>query len=178
MRQTGYRYCPLCATALEERSVYHQQRLVCPACGFVHFPDPKVVVIGLVVHRAKVLLVRRASEPAKGLWSLPGGYMDAGEMPAEALQRELHEEVGLPIQIVRFMDFFPIASTHGRNAGIVLAFYAQPADEPGVLQCAEEVSAADWFASHELPTDLAFESTHTLLARWQSELVGYRPAIV
>jgi ADP-ribose pyrophosphatase YjhB (NUDIX family) len=169
MSQISYRYCPLCATELEKRLIYHQQRLVCPACGFVHFLDPKVVVIGLVVHQGQVLLVRRASEPAKGLWSLPGGYMDAGEMPAEALRRELYEEVALPIQVVRFVDFFPIAAAHGRNAGIVLAFYAQPMGEPRALHCAEEVSAADWFASHELPVELAFESTRTLLDRWQSE---------
>jgi len=53
-------------------------RSVCPSCGFVHFTDPKVAVIALVTHADKILLARRAVDPAKGKWALPGGYMDAG----------------------------------------------------------------------------------------------------
>ncbi|MEZ4866548.1 MAG: NUDIX hydrolase [Caldilineaceae bacterium] len=164
-------YCPYCATALEEREVYRQRRPVCPACGFVHFQDPKVAVIAFVTHKERVLLVQRAIDPGKGQWALPGGYMDADEMPEAALQRELLEEVNLAIQIDRLLTIFPIVTAPGRGQGIVLAYQATPADAKATkLTCDDDVSAADWFTADRVPANLAFESTHVLLAHWREQL--------
>jgi ADP-ribose pyrophosphatase YjhB (NUDIX family) len=150
--------------------LYGRIRTVCPDCGFVDFQDPKVAVIALVTHKNRVLLVQRAVEPQKGKWTLPGGYMDAGEMPHEALQRELLEEVALEVKIFDLLDIFPMASSSGRPPGIVLAFRAKPADDLHVgLTCADDACDARWFLPDELPSDLAFDSTHALLARWQKQ---------
>jgi ADP-ribose pyrophosphatase YjhB (NUDIX family) len=170
MTKREYTYCPFCATTLEQRTLYGRARTVCPDCGFVHFQDPKVAVIALVTHQNKVLLVQRAVEPQKGKWTLPGGYMDAGEMPREALQRELHEEVALDVKILDLLDIFPMASSGGRSPGIVLAFQARPADDQRIgLICADDACDARWFLPGEVPSELAFESTHALLARWQRQ---------
>lgn len=164
-----YQFCPRCATRLEEREVYGRQRAICPACGFIHFHDPKVAVIALVTHAQRVLLIRRAIDPAKGLWALPGGFMDAGEMPGEALQRELQEEVNLRIRVLHLLDIFPMVVRSGRSPGIVLAFQAEPEDANRLeLCCDAEVCDAGWFSAEELPTELAFESTPILLARWRA----------
>jgi ADP-ribose pyrophosphatase YjhB (NUDIX family) len=165
---TEYKYCPHCATPLESRDVYGRQRAVCPTCSFIQFHDPKVAVIGLVTHEDRVLLICRAIDPGKGKWALPGGFMDAGEMPAEALQRELQEEVNLRVRVLQLLDIFPMAVRSGRRQGIVLAFHAEPEDAQQIdLCCDAEVSDARWFATDELPINLAFESTHTLLAQWR-----------
>lgn len=169
----NYRYCPYCATALEVREIYRQHRPVCPACRFVHFQDPKVAVIGLVTNAQQVLLIRRSIDPGKGLWALPGGYMDAGEMPEAALQRELLEEVGLPVKISAILDIFPMVVGAGRTQGIVLAYQATPAQlEQTALICDDDVCEAGWFTAANLPTDLAFESTPTLLAKWCAQQQG------
>lgn len=47
----------------------------------------------------RLLVVRRANEPSRGLWSLPGGRVEAGELPAEAAAREVAEETGLQVEI-------------------------------------------------------------------------------
>jgi ADP-ribose pyrophosphatase YjhB (NUDIX family) len=170
MTRREYTYCPHCATKLEHRALYGRRRTVCPACGFVDFQDPKVAVIALVTHKNRVLLVQRAMEPQKGKWTLPGGYMDAGEMPREALQRELQEEVALEVKILDLLDIFPMASSSGHSPGIVLAFRGRPAhDERVGLTCADDACDARWFLPGELPSDLAFESTYALLARWQQQ---------
>lgn len=167
MNQHIFRYCPLCATPLEQREVYGRRRAACPHCAFIHFHDPKVAVIGLVTLGAQVLLIRRAIDPAKGKWALPGGYMDAGELPVHALQRELSEEVALRVQVGKLLDTFPILTPDGRNLGVVLAYHAVPVDEQATeLVCDAELSAAGWFAPGTLPTELAFESTQVLLDRW------------
>lgn len=175
MNRANFVYCPYCATALEVREIYRQQRPVCPTCRFIHFPDPKVAVIGLVTHGEQVLLIRRAMEPGKGKWALPGGYMDAGEMPAAALQRELLEEVGLPIKIGELLAIFPMVVASGPAQGIVLAYQAIPAHaEETTLLCDDDVCEAAWFTPANLPTDLVFESTYTLLAQWGAQQPSVR----
>ncbi|MFI9005198.1 NUDIX hydrolase [Streptomyces sp. NPDC053541] len=61
----------------------------------------RVSAYGLVLHQGRLLLARLgAASPvfAPGLWHLPGGGVDPGEQPAEALVRELHEETGLVVR--------------------------------------------------------------------------------
>jgi len=54
-----------------------------------------VAVAVLIERDGKVLLVRRANTPQKGMWTLPAGFVDAGEDPAQAAERECLEETGL-----------------------------------------------------------------------------------
>ena len=161
-----FRFCPYCAGPIVEEMRFNAVRPVCSACGFVQFHDPKVAVIGLVLHRGRVLLVQRAVEPGKGKWSLPGGYMDADEMPHKALQRELHEEVGLAAHIGRLLDIFQMVNDKGAAIGIVLAFRAVPANSPEIAFAADDAQAAAWYGPEDLPEDLAFESTRELLFKW------------
>jgi ADP-ribose pyrophosphatase YjhB (NUDIX family) len=51
----------------------------------------------VVVHEGRLLLVRRGQEPGKGLWSVPGGRVEAGESLAEACVREVREETGVDV---------------------------------------------------------------------------------
>lgn len=154
--------------------MYQQIRRVCPSCHFVQFHDPKVAVIALVTLRKRILLIKRGNDPEKGKWALPGGYMDAGELPEEAVQRELLEEVGLPITIQGLAGIYPMLVPDGEsqiNNGIVLAFYATPHAKDAVrLTPDDDVDDAAWFGVHALPERLAFVSTRQLLAQWQKEL--------
>jgi 8-oxo-dGTP diphosphatase len=56
---------------------------------------PELCVGGIVVHDGELLLIRRGRSPAAGLWSVPGGRVEKGELLAEAVVRELREETGL-----------------------------------------------------------------------------------
>ncbi|MCV2488633.1 NUDIX domain-containing protein [Geodermatophilus sp. YIM 151500] len=63
--------------------------------------DPSTVpCVGAVVHdrQGRLLLIRRAHEPSRGLWSLPGGRVEAGESAAQAVEREVREETGLEVR--------------------------------------------------------------------------------
>ncbi len=62
------------------------------------YPDwPRVGVGAVVLHRGRVLLVRRGQAPALGKWSLPGGLVELGETTEAAIRRELREECGCEI---------------------------------------------------------------------------------
>jgi ADP-ribose pyrophosphatase YjhB (NUDIX family) len=61
---------------------------------------PGVACVGAVVHDAagRLLLIRRGRDPHRGRWSLPGGRVEAGESPEQAIEREVLEETGLTVR--------------------------------------------------------------------------------
>jgi 8-oxo-dGTP diphosphatase len=71
------------------------------------FPGfPRVGVGGVVVHNGHVLLVRRGREPLKGKWSIPGGLVEVGEGLRKAVQREIKEEAGIEVELLRMVGVF------------------------------------------------------------------------
>ncbi|PYV22458.1 MAG: NUDIX hydrolase [Acidobacteria bacterium] len=71
------------------------------------FPDhPLVGVGGVVIHRDRVLLIRRGGEPLKGEWSIPGGLLELGEELAEGARRELREETGVEVEPLEVLAVF------------------------------------------------------------------------
>jgi len=165
----NYRFCPYCGVSMELQEAHGALRPVCSACGFTHFHDPKVAVIALVASGERVLLIRRGVDPERGKWALPGGFMDAGEMPEEALARELAEEVGLDVRIERFLGIFRMAPLARSSGGIVIAYQASiDAEQPScAARGQDDALEARWFTPDDLPIGLAFDSTVELLRAWR-----------
>lgn len=61
---------------------------------------------GVVISNGRALLVRRASEPWKGEWSIPGGLLELGESLVGGVERELLEETGLTVRVLGLIDVF------------------------------------------------------------------------
>ena len=71
------------------------------------YPDRPVLGVGaVVVQDGRVVLVKRAQEPLKGEWSLPGGVVELGETLEEAVAREVAEETGLQVSVGAVIDVF------------------------------------------------------------------------
>ena len=71
------------------------------------YPDHPVVGVGAVVVRdAKALIIKRAHEPRKGEWSLPGGLLELGESLQDAVRREIKEETSLDIEVGPVIETF------------------------------------------------------------------------
>ena len=95
---------------------------------------PQLAVSAAIFRDGKVLLVRRARSPAKGLYSLPGGRVEHGESLHTALHREVDEETGLKVQIVGlagWREVLPAASGGGHY--VILSFAARWAGREPVL---------------------------------------------
>jgi 8-oxo-dGTP diphosphatase len=71
------------------------------------YPEHPVVGVGAVVVRGgKALIIKRAHEPRKGEWSLPGGMLDLGESLGDAVLREVREETGLEVRLGPIIETF------------------------------------------------------------------------
>ena len=160
MSHTQISFCPRCGTPITLENKFGKVRPVCPACGWMHFADPKVAAAVLVEQDGRVLLVRRVNEPFRGLWTLPAGFVDADEDPASAAARECLEETGLSVRVTRVLEVIA-GREHPRGADFVIVYAAQV--ESGNLLAADDADEAAWFAKSNLPP-LAFQATHRILA--------------
>jgi ADP-ribose pyrophosphatase YjhB (NUDIX family) len=164
MRLEDLHFCPSCATPLVILPKYGQPRPVCPACGWVYFDDPKVAAATLIIENGQILLVRRVNEPHRGLWTLPAGYVNGGEDPAQAAIRETREETGLQVRISALLDIYAHRE-HTRGADFVIFYRAEITG--GTLAPADDADAAAWFAPDALPP-LAFEATRYILEKFKN----------
>jgi ADP-ribose pyrophosphatase YjhB (NUDIX family) len=154
-------YCPRCGTAVEPADRFGRMRPVCPNCSWIYFSDPKVAAAVLVEKGEHILLVRRANDPERGKWTLPAGFVDAGEDPARAAERECFEETGLIVAVTGLVDVLA-GLEHPRGAHIVIFYRADVIS--GELQPGDDVDGADYFEIDHLPP-LAFRSTAQILSR-------------
>lgn len=106
----AWKFCPRCGNP---RTGVRKNPFRCKTCGFSHFFAP-VAAVGAVATdpSGQVLLLIRANDPGKGLYGLPGGFVDAGESCEEALVREVYEEVQLQVTRMEYLTSFPNQYTY------------------------------------------------------------------
>ena len=116
------------------------------------FPDrPIVGVGGVVVDADKVLIVKRAHEPRKGEWSLPGGTVELGETLVEAVRRELKEETGLDVEVGEVVEVFDrVHRLDGRIQYhfVIVDYLCRPIG--GTLAAADDAEDVAWVTGDEL----------------------------
>lgn len=157
------KFCPRCAAAVVREEKYGAIRPICPQCGWIHFQDPKVAAAVLVQEGNRVLLVRRVNEPHRGEWTLPAGFINGGEDPAEAAARECLEETGLTVRVTRVHDVIA-GREHERGADFIIVYVAEVVS--GEMSPADDADAVEWFERGNLPP-LAFAATKKVLQAGQ-----------
>lgn len=87
-------YCSSCGEPVSKQVPPgdDRERFVCSACATIHYENPKIVTCCVPVFEDRVLLCRRAIEPRRGLWTLPGGFLETGETVFNGAARETWEE--------------------------------------------------------------------------------------
>ncbi len=93
------KYCSECGSAVEFTIPPgdDRPRFVCPACGSVHYQNPRMVVGCIPEWGDRILFCRRSIEPRAGKWTLPAGFLENGETVAAGAAREALEEAGARI---------------------------------------------------------------------------------
>lgn len=160
MPEEEIHFCPRCGTPVIQAERFGKVRPVCPKCEWMFFHDPKVAVAALVEKDEKVLLVRRINDPQRGYWSLPAGFLDAGEDPIQAAQRECKEETGLVVRITGLITVLS-GQEHPRGAHLLIVYRGCVLE--GELNAGDDADKVGWFGKDELPP-LAFSTTTQILS--------------
>jgi ADP-ribose pyrophosphatase YjhB (NUDIX family) len=168
-----FRFCPLCATALQPIPEGRPDagRPACPRGHFVHYDNPAVTVFAFVRDaQDRYLVLERAREPFFAQWDLPGGFVEPGESPEDAIRRELREETGLEIAVERILGAF--TSRYGEERWTVdVGYLCRVLVDPATLRLDAEKSDAAWLALDALPR-LAFAGERAGLAVLRGEPGG------
>lgn len=107
-------FCTQCGGTVSVKALAdeHIDRHSCDSCGFVHYLNPKITAACVVYEGEKVLLCKRNIEPKKGLWTIPGGFMENGETSKRAAERETQEETNA---VVSAHQLFVVANIPQAN---------------------------------------------------------------
>jgi NAD+ diphosphatase len=167
-----FRHCPQCGKPSSEpgHAPFH-----CEACGLLFYFNPAIAVGAvLLAPDGKVLLIRRAKDPHQGKLSVPGGFVDAGEVAEVALRREIREEVGLEVAQLDYFCSLP-NSYHYRGVTyqVLDFFFLGRVASMGVQTDPGEVTEVCWLSREQIRLDeIAFDSVREMLRRFLSTPAG------
>lgn len=136
----------------------NRPRFHCENCGTIHYQNPKIVTGCLPIWKDKVLLCRRAIEPRKGFWNVPGGYMENGETIEEGAKREVWEEALAKVNITSLHLVYDIPQINQ----VYVHFLGDLVN--GEFGIGEESTEVRLFREDEIPwKEIAFSSSKRTL---------------
>jgi ADP-ribose pyrophosphatase YjhB (NUDIX family) len=132
------------------------------------YPEQPLVGVGaVIVERGRVVVVRRATEPLKGEWSIPGGMLELGESVAAAAAREALEETGLTVEPGEVLGVFdrilPDSAGKIRYHYVLVDLLCRRLS--GELRAGGDAAEARWLTAEELMSFPVSEPAATLLRR-------------
>ncbi len=165
-----FKFCPRCGAQFDRRDLHieGEPQLVCHSCEFILYLDPKVVVTAVVHNKGRILLLQRAEDPGAGKWGLPGGHVERGQSPLEAIRQEVWTEASVKFEVAGILDFLDLPD----QQGIQIIFHGH-GDADGITANIES-HQAHYFCLDELPStsQLAFPSTGIAIEKYQKLVHG------
>lgn len=145
-----FKFCPRCGSARFDINDFKSKR--CSDCGFVFYFNPQSATVALILDSSNRLLVaRRAKEPAKGTLDLPGGFADSFETAEEGVAREVKEETGLTVVSTEYLFSLPnIYIYSGFEEHTLDLFFLCRTEEGKELVAADDVETLQWIPIEDI----------------------------
>jgi ADP-ribose pyrophosphatase YjhB (NUDIX family) len=148
------RFCPRCGAHAE---ISYPRSITCANCGYGAYYNPKPVACSIPTSNGRVILMRRATQPSRGRWTMPGGFVDLGESVETAAVRECKEELAMDIELQQLVGVYSRAD----DRIVVVVYAALALGEPSRTDEALDVRA---FSPIDIPwQELAFWSDERAL---------------
>ena len=164
-----YKFCPKCKGDFKFKKEHNQNpRFICQKCGFVFYINPAPTVSAIILKDNKILFTKRAIEPLKGEWDLPGGFLELDETAEAGLKREMKEELSVDIKIGDYIGSF-VDRYAGMEWTINCYYFAKIIK--GRPKPADDVAGIDWFDLKKTPK-LAFEHGEAVIKKVRQILKG------
>jgi len=112
----------------------------------------KIGVTGFLAKENKVLIVKRSDSETflPGYYEMPGGKVDFGENPADAIEREFKEEVGLNVKAIRPVVLFSYMSDNGNRHTVDITYLLEMNDENGNVMLGSGHTDFKWITKEEI----------------------------
>jgi len=117
------------------------------------YPKQPIVGVGAVVaDQGKIVLIKRGNEPSKGKWTIPGGLIELGESPEEAVIREAQEETCLEVINPRLIDVVSYVDLDAQGAVkyhyIIIDYLVEV--KSGTMRAASDAAEMRWVPFDEV----------------------------
>lgn len=145
------------------------------------YPQHIYVMVDAVVftyqqEALQVLLIERKSDPFKGKWALPGGFVEDDESLDTAVHRELEEETGINADVLTQFHAFGEPGRDPRGRAVSVAYFTKVDKASARPRAATDAAQVQWFSINSLP-DLAFDHAQ-ILEKAQEAFLRHRAKIL
>lgn len=150
---TIFTHCPACGS--HKFVQYNEKSKKCESCAFIYYINPSAAVAAFIVNGKDELLVcKRAKNPEKGTWDLPGGFVDFNETAEEAVVREIKEETQLEVATINYCYTLPNEYEYsGLTVPTLDVFYLCSVKDTNNLKAADDVEECFFVPINELNAD-------------------------
>lgn len=161
-------FCYRCGGLLTSRSHPDDSRPreICTLCGRIHYRNAKPCAGALVERDGRLLLVKRAIEPYRGCWDIPGGFLEADEHPEVGAAREVREETGLLVELTDLFGIYMGRYSYDDEGVTCLNVYYSARVIGGTERPSDDAAGLAWFGPDEVPDEIAFDHANQVLADW------------
>lgn len=154
-----FKFCPKCGS--KQFVENNEKSKKCIDCGFTYYFNSSASVVAVIENEnGEILVARRAKDPAKGTFDLPGGFIDMYETSEEAVAREVLEETGLSITSATYLFSIPnIYVYSGFEVHTMDLFFRCKVDDYSNLGAQDDVSELLFINKKHLnPADFGLDS--------------------
>ena len=154
-----FRFCPCCGA--EPFHIHDERSKRCHHCGFTYYHNASAATVAVIFdHQGRLLVTRRAFEPAKGTLDLPGGFVDPGESVTDGMLREIREEVGVDAEIKRFLFSLPnVYRFSDFNVHTCDCFFECKISDKNAIFAQDDAAEIYWLSLEKIrPEDFGLES--------------------
>lgn len=157
-------YCPACATKLidgEDAEEHH-----CPSCERKWYVNAAPTAGAVIFRNGRVLITRRGSDPHKGKFDIPGGFLEPGEDPIDGLRRELREELQVEVDVSIDDVEQMVPHEYGEEGEWVLAIGFRARLASGEPTPGSDVAEAVWITPEQVDSvEFAWEHDRELVRK-------------
>jgi len=163
----SFRFCPVCGSEYFVENNFKSKK--CERCGFVYYFNSSAATAIFITNRVgELLVVRRANDPAKGSFDLPGGFIDLYETAEEAIVREVKEETGLQISSPNYLFSLPnIYRYSGFDVHTIDMFFQYSIDTFSGMHAGDDAEALFFLEKNAIhPETFGLDSVRRAIEMW------------
>src|SRR5687767_3518129 len=160
----SFRFCPRCGGELGPAGNDSGAR--CDNCEKTWYHNAAPTAGCVIVRGDKALITKRAREPEKGRFDIPGGFLDPDEDPVTGVKREIDEELGMTVEVTIEDLVQAVPHRYGADGDWTLAMGFVARSSSGEPEAADDVEEARWVTLDELDAlDFAWDHDKELVRK-------------